>query len=80
MENCNCRNTYYRNRMTNSSQNNFCQNRNTCAVSGVEEMSLAMAYVPWQHWKDTYETCKALSIGTIFPELNLPFLERSCGR
>lgn len=43
-------------------------------------MPLGMSYVPWQHWKETYDLCKALSIGTIFPELNLPFLERSCGR
>ena len=36
--------------------------------------SLAMAYVPWQHWNTTYETDVALCRGTIFPELDLPFL------
>lgn len=36
----------------------------------------AMAYVPWQHWNDTYETDMALGRGTIFPELDLPF----CGK
>ena len=35
---------------------------------------LAMAYVPWQEWRDIYETEKALHCGTIFKELNLPFL------
>ncbi|MCI9542194.1 MAG: spore coat associated protein CotJA [Lachnospiraceae bacterium] len=51
-----------------------------CVKNGLEGMPLGMSYVPWQHWKETYEPCKALLIGTIFPELNLPFLERSCGR
>lgn len=93
MENCNYRNQHYRNRMqnscnyrqnnscqNNSCQNNFCQEKNTCAVKEMESMTLGMSYVPWQHWKETYDSCKALSAGTIFPELNLPFLERSCGR
>ncbi len=37
---------------------------------------VAMAYVPWQHFSDTYEPDKALQCGTIFPELNKPFLGR----
>ena len=36
-------------------------------------MVLAMAYVPWQFFNDTYEPDKALQYGTIFPELNKPF-------
>lgn len=39
-------------------------------------LPLAMAYVPWQHFSETYDLCKALQVGTIFPDLNLPF----CGR
>jgi len=39
----------------------------------VEDMPLAMAYVPWQQWKTVYDLNKALKIGTIFPELDLPF-------
>lgn len=35
---------------------------------------LAMAYVPWQFWCNTYEPSVALDRGTIFPELDLPFL------
>lgn len=34
---------------------------------------LAIAYVPWQYWDQTYELEKALQWGTIFPELNKPF-------
>jgi len=40
---------------------------------------LAMAYVPWQKFQNTYEPDKALAAGTIFPELNKPFLgKRGC--
>lgn len=35
--------------------------------------SLAMAYVPWQIWRDLYDTEKGFQCGTIFKELNLPF-------
>lgn len=41
-----------------------------------EQLELAMAYVPWQKFKTTYEPAKALKIGTIFPELDKPFLGR----
>lgn len=37
-------------------------------------MAVAMAYVPWQFMSETYEPDKALQYGTIFPELNKPFL------
>lgn len=36
-------------------------------------MPVAMAYVPWQFFQETYEPDKALQYGTIFPELNKPF-------
>lgn len=40
---------------------------------------LAMAYVPWQHFNSVYEPDCALKNGTIFPELNKPFLgKRGC--
>lgn len=34
---------------------------------------LAMAYVPFQQWNDTYDDDKAFARGTLFPELDLPF-------
>lgn len=37
---------------------------------------LAMGYIPYQKWNETYPLCKALKIGTIFPDLNKPF----CGK
>ncbi|MDO4175845.1 MAG: spore coat associated protein CotJA [Eubacteriales bacterium] len=36
-----------------------------------------MSYVPWQPaFHHTFELCKALRVGTIFPDLCKPF----CGR
>lgn len=43
---------------------------------GVDCLPLAMAYVPWQKFCDTFELNKALCVGTVFPELEKPF----CGR
>lgn len=95
MENCNYRNQNYRGRVQSPGscrQNNSCNvfQNDTCQSdsgqnrgqgrSGVDAMPLAMAYVPWQRWKETYDPCRGLQAGTIFPELYLPFLERSCGR
>jgi hypothetical protein len=36
----------------------------------------AMAYVPWQTFTKAYEPQKALMAGTIFPELDKPFIGR----
>ena len=41
-------------------------------------MPIAMAYVPIQQWGEIYDLDKAFSRGTIFAELDKPFLERSC--
>ncbi len=37
---------------------------------------IAMAYVPWQVWRNIYEPPKALMTGTIFAELDKPFTGR----
>ena len=37
--------------------------------------SLAIASVPCQKWKSTYDPQTALKKGTVFPELNLPFFK-----
>ena len=48
-----------------------CRPQNSDPLKGME---IAMAYVPWQHWKEIYEPCRALENGTIFMELDKPFL------
>ena len=42
----------------------------------LEGEPLAMAYVPWQNWKKIYDIEKGFSRGTIFEELDKPFLGR----
>lgn len=43
-------------------------------------MPIGMAYVPWQHWNELYEIEKGFKAGTIFPELNKPYVGRRCCR
>lgn len=38
-----------------------------------DSFPVAMAYVPWQQWSNTYDLDRALPAGTIFPELDKPF-------
>ncbi len=45
-----------------------------CAEISSQPLSLAMAYVPLQNWKEIYEPDVALERGTIFAQLDLPFL------
>lgn len=42
----------------------------------VDHMTPAMAYVPMQKWEGTFDLCKGLQMGTLFPNLCMPF----CGR
>lgn len=45
-----------------------------------DDMTVAMAYVPWQYLNKTYDPEKALMVGTIFPELDKPFTGRPGGK
>lgn len=45
----------------------------------VEQMALAMAYVPWQEWRCVYDANEGLKAGTIFEELDLEFYGSTCG-
>lgn len=51
-----------------------------CSISfdqmKLSSLPLAMAYVPMQSFQQPFELCKALQMGTIFPDLCLPF----CGK
>ena len=51
-------------------------NMNPTCVCGSEEGILAMARVPMQPWCQTYDSATALSRGTLFPALDLPYLGR----
>lgn len=84
MDNYNTRQSMYCKNHSNCTKNN--QNNNSaafqsgdsCPYQGIDRMPLAMAYVPWQQWKNLYDPAKGLRVGTIFQELDLPFCERSC--
>ena len=60
----------------------FCTESASCAdsvscsenIRTISDYVLAMAYVPWQHFSTVYEPDRSLSAGTIFPELDKPFL------
>ena len=41
---------------------------------------LAMAYMPFQQWGETYGDDEALSRGTLFPDLDLPFSKGGADR
>lgn len=49
---------------------NRCQN----SLRPIDTMPIAMAYVPWQNWVKIYDPVNAMSRGTLFPELDKPFL------
>ena len=44
----------------------------------LSDMSVAMAYVPMQRWNQVYDMSRGLTRGTIFPELDLPFVMGRC--
>jgi hypothetical protein len=57
---------------------NFCRNNrnveNNSSSLFPENVSLAMAYVPYQNWQNIYDVENAFSAGTIFADLDKPFL------
>lgn len=44
----------------------------------LSDFPLAMAYVPMQEWKKTYDLDKILKKGTLFPALYKPFEGGKC--
>ena len=48
--------------------------RDNCSSQECERWSIAMAYVPWQNLEKVYEPAQALRSGTLFPELEKPFM------
>ena len=51
-----------------------------CGGWGLEAHPLAMVYSPCQAWRDAYTPEVALSRGTLFAELDLPFEGGNCKR
>lgn len=41
---------------------------------------IGMGYVPIQPWEQTYPVSQGLNQGTIFPSLDLPFMQGRCAR
>lgn len=50
------------------------ENKESCPIFTVQPLSFAMAYVPLQSWEKTYDPAVAIDRGTVFPELDKPFL------
>lgn len=46
----------------------------SCSIFTDQTISFAMAYVPWQTWKETYDPSVGFQRGTIFPCLDKPFI------
>ena len=68
------------NRMNNCNSRNCVPAKvvpvNECVIqnrTNVTSFPLAMAYVPKQYYSELFDLSKGLSMGTIFPELCLPF-------
>ncbi len=47
-------------------------------IPGSLQIPTGMGYVPPQQWGQTYTMEQALDRGTIFPELDLPFVMGRC--
>lgn len=48
--------------------------------SEMQGVHLAMAYMPWQKFGETFSSSDGFQKGTIFPELFKPFQRGGCGK
>lgn len=70
---------YNRRRYPNSRRNCNCQmpiepRENQSENNQNIDMALAMCYVPWQQFSTTFDLTRGFQTGTIFPELDKPFM------
>lgn len=74
---CNCNTTP----IIEAGINKHCDKDRDCNNKYLDEMPLAMAYVPWQKWRKVCDGAAGLAAGTIFQELILPFYgdKNNCG-
>lgn len=56
-----------------SSVESACNQDHGFGITALDNLPLAMSYVPFQKWKSTYPLGQALQRGTLFPDLDLPF-------
>jgi hypothetical protein len=47
-------------------------------IAPVDSMAPGMSYVPWQKWQDVYDMEKGCARGTIFGQLDKPYIGRGC--
>ena len=69
---------YPRERQTRQTTFSTCECGNAGLSAFPEKTPVAMAYVPFQQWVQTYTAEKALCQGTLFPCLDLPFTMGCC--
>lgn len=69
--NMNNRMEYPRRNMPKPMEYPACDEKDSCLEMDYE---VAMAYVPWQSFGALYEPEKSLDVGTIFVEMDKPFL------
>lgn len=63
--------------MSSCGHNGYCPNT---APGGMEQYPVGMGYIPWQQWQQTYPLAQGFNRGTIFPDLDLPFVMGRCVR
>ena len=50
------------------------EKKEDCTIFTAQPISFGMAYIPYQSWCKLYEPAVGFERGTIFPELDKPFL------
>jgi hypothetical protein len=69
-------------RMNRTAPGNTCPGKemswHSCAEAA--DFPIGMAYVPWQTFRNLYSYEKALCVGSIFQELDKPFMIGRCAR
>ena len=81
-------NAYYGRRMPSCSTGAYARRTATCgicdeamssiAVNDCADMVVAMAYVPIQPWQTLFEVEDGFKRGTVFPDLDKPFMGGAC--
>lgn len=81
--NRNSKNSMNRNNERRREDESCCEIKNTMnegcdrGNEPVDKMKPGMSFVPWQEWRDVYCMEEGLENGTIFGELNKPYIGRS---